>query len=314
MRALVLLAALHGATDRELPSAVAIEVTLPDGTLRCGEPFELAIVLRWDAALVPAPFDEEPLAALVHGPPEIKRALENGAIVETRRYQARCYQLEPLLLPPLRFAAVAPDGRGAREAVSTALERPVVGELDPADPGAIEWPPTVTTPPIATALLPWWRRGAVAAATATLVALLTLLTLRLRRRPQRTAETCAAERSLPPRAALAALLRAPPDSAGSLEPAAARAAAAALVDALRALLEAEHSLPATRRCGVELVELLPASGLPEALFAPLSQLLRSGDLAKFARAAPAADALSSLRDRAAALLRELPAPAGSERP
>lgn len=303
MRALLLaLAAAIAPATADGPVAIAVE--LPAGPLPFGRPCPLRVTLRWDAALVPAPFDETPLRPWVPAPAVIERRRSGDLLVETRHYVAWPFDFTPLQLPALSFTALAPDGHGERTATSEPVERAIVGELDPAAPGAIEWPAAVA--PLAE--LPperaWWSRGGNLLSIFS-IGLALLLLLEQRRRTRRAIAGQGRDRRpapVTPRATLLARLSEPP---APVTAGAARAAGAELADLLRELLADERALPAPRRSTEEVAELLArAAERPEAR-AALLDLLRRGDAAKFAPAAPTAAELERQRAATAELLRAL---------
>jgi hypothetical protein len=278
---------------------VAITAEMPAGPLPFGRPAPLVVTLRWDAALVPAPFDEAPLSAIVVLPPEVERRRASGALVETRRYQA--WPLDParLVVPELRFTAVARDGRGERTATTASFERAVAGELDPAAPGEIEWPAAVA--PVAERSIeePLFRRRGVRIG-AGVAAVVILLAAGAWWRMRRSAKgrDRRAGRMTPREALLARLAGSRPDAAGGDR----REAGAALADLLRALLAEERTIPAPWRSTEEVAALLARDHVPARERAAVTELLRRGDAAKFGAEAPDVAALAAQRDATGELL------------
>jgi hypothetical protein len=281
----------------EGPDAVALTVTLPDGPLAFGVAVDLVVTLTWDASLVPAPWDDAALAPLAVALKSVERRSVGDAIEETRRYDATPFTLERVRLDALRFVAVARDGRGERSVHAEAVERTVVGEVDPAAPGALEWPagfgPVAldepTTPRHGTGLV-------VGSVTLLLLAAFGFVAWRRSRAVRRGTSGGAAT----PRARLLALAD---------ESAAGRTACARVADEARALLADEFEWPALARCREELETIATGAGgaaLPAAARAALAALLARADVAKFARDEPTADAAAALRADARALLAALP--------
>lgn len=278
----------------EGPEAVALSVTLPEGPLPFGVAVPLVVTLRWDASLVPEPWHDDALAPLAVSLRTVERSSVGDAIEETRRYDATAFTLERIRIEELRFVAVARDGRGERSATAAAIERAVVGEVDPAAPGALEWPadfgPVAIEAPTAT------RDGPLLAAGAAVVLLAGMIGFVAWRRA-RSGRGGASDAAATPRARLRAL-------AG--ETAAGRAACARVADEARALLAEELAWPALARCREELDRLAGEATLPPAARAALATLLARADVAKFARAEPTGDETAALRADARALLAALP--------
>ncbi|MSR47173.1 MAG: hypothetical protein EXS13_08920 [Planctomycetes bacterium] len=302
-------------TDAAPP--VAVVIVLPAGPLPFGRALPLTVILEWDGSLVPEPFDETQFAPFVVVRRSVTRSVDAGRVTETRRYDACAFQLEPVALAPVRFAAVARDGRGRREAESEPLTRDVVGELDPAAPGAIEWPPGIAPVAIEPDRDAWWRTpvGAAGLTIASLAALAFVVAFVARRRTAGHGASAATDSTAArARQRLRELLASPPNGdseawaagAGHLPPP--RAAGAALADAVRELLEEERALPAPRRSREELMLLARAVRLPDDAIATLAVLLERGDAAKFATNAPTVAALAELRRCAAELCERLPEP------
>ncbi|MBL8842863.1 MAG: hypothetical protein JNL90_15200 [Planctomycetes bacterium] len=312
---LALLFAARGAPPRE--GEVSVALTGPAAPIAPGEPFELVVELEWEAALVPAPFDESALqreGLAVERVATTRRTLA-GRMAETRRYRAIAWTRAQVALDAVEARAVAADGRATFTASAPPLVIAVAPRLARDDASPLEWPAELANAP---GDAPTKRALLALALLAGLVVPLAIAIAVLRRIDRSPAGGRCGPAARERLAELAAEIAREDDASDASAAAAAkrrRALCAALADVLRDSLAQERGVPAPWRTREELHELLAAAPLaalaPDrhaAFTAALDRLLAAADRAKFAAAAPTAAERSALLVAAERCLALLPEP------
>lgn len=312
---LALLFASRSSPPRE--GEVSVALSGPAAPIAPGEPFELVVELEWDAALVPAPFDESALqreGLAVERIATTRRTLA-GRLAETRRYRAIAWTRAQVALDAVEARAVAADGRATFTANAPPLVIAVAPRLARDDASPLEWPAELANAPGDAPTNRALRAAALLAALVVPLAIAIAVVRRIARAPHHATNGPAA------RARLAELAAEVARDGQATEPsttAAAerrRALCAALADVLRDSLAQERGVPAPWRTREELHELLAAA--PLAALAPerhaaftdaLDRLLAAADRAKFAATAPTAAERSALLAAAQGCLALLPEP------
>ena len=127
--------------------------------VRLGEPFPLTVVRVWSKRLVPAAWDERALAPLAVRLTSSVRREDDLRVEETRTYRAYAFSREDVVVAPPPLVARPTDGGAERRAAAVPLALKVRPALDPASPGAPEFPDVPPPPPF-----PWaWGAAATVA-------------------------------------------------------------------------------------------------------------------------------------------------------
>ncbi len=280
---------------------VAIVVEVPAQPVAPGAPFEISVHRDWDAALVPAPFEEGALTGngLVVQLQEVIRGGSSLRVEEHRRYVAQAHSRRQIALDSVVARATSSDGRVSFEA--TALPRVIAlaPTLAADDASPLEWPADFATPAARARRDDFPSLGSwIVAALALLATLVAWLAARGR---GAAAPMAAAPMA---RGRLAALALAEEPTRGG---AARRELCAAIADVVRATLEEERAIPASRRTREEVIDLARSAALPSAAQRVLSELLERADAAKFKAAAPSEPERLALIELAQRFLGLLPA-------
>ena len=310
--ALALSATRASAATRD--GEVSVALTGPAAAVAPGEPFALQVTWSWDAALVPAPFDDAALRreGLSVERIETTRHTLEGRIEERRVYRAVAWSRAQVALDSVAVRATTPDGRSEFAANAPPLVVAVAPRLARDDDSPLEWPAELGELPAASRAQSAVRSTVLIAAALAALLLVGAIARRALSVRERAARLASARARL---AELATSIAAEPD-----DPRAAaertREICALLAGVVRATLEEERGLPAPCRTREELHELLavaplaPLSPSAHAEFAALiDALLARADRAKFAAAPPCRSERATLFDLARRCLAALPEPA-----
>jgi len=296
----LLVAAACAPLPPPLEDGLALSLRAPPDAVDFGAPFALTVVRAWRDDLVPQPWDEAALAPLDLRLLERSTRRAGGAVVETRRYEARAFVLGEVALEQVALRARPRDGGRARVASATLPPLRVRSILPPDDPGLAELPGgPLGTPP---------RRppDALLAALALLAGLGIGGRLgRPRPAPEPAGPAAGPAARAPARARLARLREAPP--------AAAEAFAVEVSAIVRTHLDERLGLPAPARSTERLVAA-PATraALDPARRERLAAFLGACDRIKFAGEPADAGRRARLLDAAATLVAETDARAARD--
>ena len=104
-----------------------------------GKAFELTVIRRWSAGLVPGRWEDGLLEPLAVNLVEVRRAERDGLVEETLRFDAYAFDRDAVVVGGVTFTARAADGTG-HSAKTDPLHIIVESSLDAAASGPVEIP------------------------------------------------------------------------------------------------------------------------------------------------------------------------------
>jgi hypothetical protein len=153
-----LLVASCGAEGPLPKEDLAFRLSADADTVDFGRPFAVTVVRAWRDDLVPAPWDDAVVRPLALRPLGTTTRTAGGKVEETRRFDAFVFSLADVSVAAPVLVATDSSGRESRSAPGEALTIRVRRALDPAAPGAPEFPGGPIPEPVRWG---WW--GALAA-------------------------------------------------------------------------------------------------------------------------------------------------------